>query len=97
MTTCTMTVDAGMLGEVDLTISYTARKGFRGSQFEMAEIASATIGWIKLGGEYGVEVFPSDDFITDEIIPHCVADWNADCEVAAEAKMDMMREERLAA
>lgn len=91
MTTCTHTVDAGPLGEVDLTISYKYRPFRSGRGSEPDERESACIYWIKIGGESGVEVPVSDDYIIDEIIPACVADWNSGAESAAEAHIDMRR------
>ena len=93
MTTCTHTTDCGPLGEIELTISYKFRPARSGRGIEPDEAASATIYWIKLGGVDGVEVNPSDDYITDEIIPACVADWNAEKEAAREAYADAFRQE----
>ena len=97
MTTCTHTVECGPLGEVDLTISYKYRPFRAGRGIEPDEHESACIYWIKIGGESGVEVPVSDDYISDEIIPACVADWHGEIEASAESHADMMREERRAA
>lgn len=97
MTTCTMMVDCGQLGDQELTISYKYSKGFRQTQLEPGESEWAGIYWIKLGGSEGVEVDLTDDFITDEVIPHCVADWNGEIEYAQERHAENMREERRAA
>lgn len=88
MTTCTHTVDCGPLGEVELTVSYKYRPAVKGFGNEPDHAASATIYWVKLGGIDGVEVNVSDDYITGEIIPACVDDWNSGKESAAEAKAD---------
>ena len=93
MTICTHTVDCGPLGEVELTISYKYRPAVIGFGNEPDHAASATIYWIKLGGADGVEVNVSDDYITDEIIPCCVDDWNSGKESAAESYADAVRQE----
>ena len=93
MTTCTHTVDCGPLGEVELTISYKFRPAHAGRGIEPDESESATIYWIKLGGVDGAEVNVSDDYITDEIIPCCVDDWNSGKESATEAYADAVRQE----
>jgi len=92
MTICTMMVDCGQLGDQELTISYKYSKGFRQTQYEPGESESATIYWIKLGGSEGVEVDLTDDFITDEVIPHCVADWNGEIEYSQERHAEDLRE-----
>lgn len=92
MAITTMVVDCGLLGEQELTISYKHCKGFKGTQFEPAEIASASIHWIKFGGELGIDVDLPDDFITDEVIPHCVEDWNDGARAAAEERAERIRE-----
>lgn len=91
MTTCTHIADCGVLGELELTISYRARNGFKGSRFERAEIDSATIYSIRLGGPNGFEVNLPDDYIADEIIPACVADWNGGADSRAEEIADRRR------
>lgn len=93
MTICTHTTDCGPLGEVELTISFKFRPARPGHGIEPDEAESATIYWIKIGGTDGVEVEVSDDYITDEIIPACVADWNAEKEAAREAYADAFRQE----
>lgn len=93
MTTCTHLVECGPLSEVELTISYKFRPALRQTQTEPGEGASATIYWIKIGGCDGVEVEVADDYLTDEIIPACVADWNGEKEVAAERYAEAVREE----
>ena len=98
MTICTFTADCGVLGERELTVSYKFSKGHRGTRIDPSEPDSATIYWIKFGGEKGIEVNLPDDFIADEIIPHCVEDYNGESSAAAEAHADMLRDElRLAA
>lgn len=97
MTTCTFTADCGILGEVDLTISYKFRKGHRGTRIDPSEPDSATIYSIKIGGEKGIEVDLPDNFIADEIIPFCVEDYAGETAAAAEANADMLRDERRAA
>ena len=94
MTTCTHTVDCGPLGEVELTVSYKYRPAVIGFGNELDHAASATIYWVKIGGIDGVEVNVSDDYIAGEIIPACVADWNGDADIAAEAKADSRKEMR---
>ena len=94
MTTCTHAVDCGPLGEVELTISYKYYPPCKGFGSVPDHAASAGIYWIKLGGIDGVEVNVSDDYVTDEIIPACVADWNGDADIAAEAKADSRKEMR---
>lgn len=93
MTICTHTVDCGPLGEVELTISYKFRPANSGRGIEPDEAASATIYWIKVGGADGVEVEVSDDYINDEIIPACIADWHGDREASAEAYAAAERQE----
>lgn len=94
MSMTTMVVDCGPLGEIEWTISYRYWPGFKGTQFEPSESENAHINWIKIGGYKGVEVFPSDDYITDEVVPHCLADYHGIMEEAAERKAYEMREER---
>lgn len=93
MTTCTMVVDCGLLGELELTVSYKYYRGFKGNAFQPEEHESASIYWIKIGGSEGIEVDLPDDFVTDEVIPHCVADYNGDAEGAAEERASRMRED----
>jgi hypothetical protein len=97
MATCTITVDCGLIGEQDLTISYKYYKGFKGNAFEPEEHESASIYWIKIGGSEGVEVDLPDDFVVDELIPHCVEHYNGEADGAAEEHADRLREERRAA
>ena len=97
MTTCTFIADCGVLGEQLLTVSYKFHQGHRGTRIDPSEPDSASIYWIKIGGEKGVEVNLPDDFIADEIIPFCVEDYIGESCAAAEAHADMLREERLAA
>jgi len=92
MTICAHLVDCGPLGEVELTVSYKYRPARSGHGVCPDSPESAGIGWIKIGGHQGVEVEVSDDYISDEIIPACVADWHGEEEVAAEAKGEAMRE-----
>lgn len=94
MTICTHTVDCGPLGEVDLTVSYKHHAKRNGGRIDPAEPETVTIYWIKIGGTDGVEVDVADDYITDEIIPACIADWNGEAEASAEAHADALREER---
>jgi len=97
MAICTHTVDCGPLGEVELTISYKRHAGRRATQFEPSEAETATIYWIKIGGVNGVEVDVSEDYITDEIIPACVEDWNSESMSAAEERADAEKLERMEA
>ena len=97
MTICTHTADCGVIGEQDLTISYKHCPGRSGRGIEPDESESASIYWIKIGGVNGVEVVLSDDYITGEIIPACVADWRGEDEYAQERYAENLREERLAA
>mgnify|MGYP006056455235 CR=1 FL=1 len=92
MTTCTHTVDCGPLGEVELTVSYKYYPPCKGFGSVPDHAASAGIYWIKLGGADGVEVNVSDDYITGEIIPACVADWNGEADIGAEANADTRQE-----
>jgi hypothetical protein len=85
----TMLVDGGDLGEMEITISYRYCKPHNGKGIEPNESASATIGWIKVGGIDGVEVSPPDDFVADEIIPHCVSNWEDD---SADAAAEIVRQ-----
>ena len=80
----TMLVDCGPLGEMEWTVSYK----MVGKQ--------CAVNWIKLGGERGFDISPyvSDDYIWDEVRPHCFNDWEECCIVAAESKEDERREER---
>lgn len=70
-----MTVECGPLGEIEWTISYRYHKARRETSSQHEEPATVTIGWIKIGGENGAEVFPADSYIRDEVIPHCVEDY----------------------
>lgn len=94
----TMLIDGGDLGEMEITISYRYCKPHNGRGVEPNESATATIGWIKVGGIDGTEVFPPDDFIADEIIPHCVEHWQEeDIDAAAEIIRQRDIDGRLAA
>lgn len=93
MTICTHTVECGPLGEVELTVSYKHIPAHNGRGIEPNEAEGATIYWIKIGGADGVEVDVADDYIADEIIPACLADWHGAIEVAAESRGEQMREE----
>jgi len=73
--TTEMLIDGGCLGDLEITISYKYHKPHNGRGIEPDESATATIYWIKIGGYNGVEIFPGDDFINDEVIPHCVAHY----------------------
>jgi len=95
MTICTHTVECGPLGEVELTVSYKYRTPRNGRGIEPNEPESASIYWIKVGGANGVEVSVADDYVADEIIPACVADWNGETEAAAEQYSDAVRFERM--
>ena len=92
MTTCSHTTDCGPLGEVELTISYKYYPPCKGFGHVPDHAASAGIYWIKIGGIDGVEVNVSDDYLLAEIIPACVADWNGESDIAAEAKADSRKE-----
>lgn len=94
MAICIHTVDAGPLGEVELTISYKYRTARNGHGTEANEPESATIYWIKVGGHSGVDVEVADDYITDEIIPACVEDWRGSAEMAAQEYESAVRQER---
>ena len=86
--------DCGPLGDVEVTISYKYYAGRKQTQIEPEERASATIHWIKFGGEKGVEVEIDDDYISDEIIPHCIADYAGETEYAAEQYAECLRDMR---
>ncbi len=92
MTICTHTVDCGPLGEVELTVSYKYYPPCKGFGSVPDHAASAGIYWIKLGGADGVEVNVSDDYVINEIIPACVADWSGESDIDAEAKAGARRE-----
>lgn len=94
---CTHTTDCGPLGEVELTVSYKFRPSHNGRDVEPDEPAGATIYWIKIGGTNGVEVEIADDYIANEIIPACLADWQGESEAAAEARAEYLRERKEAA
>lgn len=79
MTTCTMLVECGPLGEVELHISYRYTARLSATSNHHAEPASISIFSIKIGGPNGTEVFPSDDFIRDEIRPYCIQDFEEGC------------------
>lgn len=93
MATCIHTVECGPLGEVDLTISYKYRPFRAGRGSEPDERESACIYWIKIGGESGVEVAVADDYIIDEIIPACVADWNSGADGESEYRTEHLYRE----
>jgi len=80
MTICTHTTECGPLGEVELTISYHYHKPIKAREDQPGCAEFATIGWIKIGGTEGVEVNVSDDYVSDEIIPACIADWHGDAD-----------------
>ncbi len=93
MITTMIVSDCGPLGDVALTISYRYVRAYRGSDISPQEPATASIHWIKIGGPSGVEVGISDDFLRDEIIPHCVADWEEEATAAAVQYAESVRAE----
>ena len=73
---CPITIpDCGPLGNIVVYVSYRFVKGRKATQFQPAESNTATIYWIKLGSEQGQEIEIDDDYIEEEIIPACVADY----------------------
>lgn len=68
----TMLINGGDLGEIEITISFKYYPPRLGRGHEPDQSSSAGIYWVKVGGYNGVEVFPPEDFVTDEIVPHCV-------------------------
>ena len=94
MATTTMIVPCETIGEQELTISYKAHKGFKGTQFEPAEVETVTVYWAKLGGPDGFDVTDSipEFYMNEEIIPHCLDDHNGYAQAAAEEKAERMRE-----
>ena len=87
-----MLVDAGNLGEMEISISYSYLKPHKGRGIEPDESASAVIHWVKIGGIGGVKIDIPDSFMP-EIVAHCVADYEGDgCDV--DVLIDRMKDER---
>lgn len=87
-----MLIDAGDLGEMEISISYTYLKPHNGRGIEPDESASATIHWIKVGGLGGVKIDVPESFLP-EVVAHCVADYEGDgCDV--DVLIDRMKDER---
>lgn len=87
-TNTTMIVDCGPLGEQEWTIQYKV--------FKADGRKHVIVNWIKLGGERGYDISDevADDYIADEVWPHCLQDHEDGIAYAAECKADRMREER---
>ena len=95
----TMIVDCGPLGEIEWTIDYKYHHGFMQTMREPGEREFCQVNWIKIGGERGFDIsnMVSDDYIYDEVRPHCLADYHSEMEYAMERKAEEMREARRAA
>ena len=90
--TTEMLVDAGNLGEIELTIYYTYQAPHNGRGVEPDEPASAIVRRVKVGGCYGCEIDVPESFLP-EVVAHCVADYEGDgCDV--DVLIDRMKVER---
>ena len=90
--TTEMLVDAGNLGEIELTIYYTYQAPHNGRGIEPDEPASAIVRRVKVGGCYGCEIDVPESFMP-EIVAHCVADYEGDgCDV--DVLIDRIKDER---
>lgn len=87
-----MLVDAGNLGEIELTIYYTYTKPHNGRGREPDEPASAIVHRVKVGGVLGADIEVPESFMP-EVVAHCVDDWEGDgCDV--DVLIDRMKDER---
>lgn len=90
--TTEMLVDAGDLGELEITISYTYLAPHRGRGIEPDESASATIHWVKIGGPFGTTIDLPDSF-RSEVVAHCVEDWGGEG-IDVDVLIDRVKDER---
>lgn len=88
MAEITIHAPCGVLGDdVPLTVFYVPY----GHNPFLQEISSVGISSIKIGGSRGVEVDLSDNYIADEIIPACIADWNSTFSNSSEEREESRR------
>jgi hypothetical protein len=90
-TTTTLTVDAGLLGEIDLTVEYRYSKGRAATYIDPPEPAEINIISVKFEG---VEIDPVSDKLAEIIKEHCLDDWEGDG-IDVDALIDKMKDERL--
>ena len=90
MTTTTITVDAGLLGEIDLTVEYRYSKGRAATHIDPPEPAEIDILLVQFEG---VEIDPVSDNLTEVIKDHCLADWEGDG-IDVDVLIDRMKDER---
>lgn len=88
-TQTTLTVDAGLLGEIEITVSYRYWKGRSATNMDPPEPATIQILWVKVGE---MEIEPGEK-LEDVIKDHCLADWEGDG-VDVDVLIDRMKDER---
>ena len=91
MAEITIHAPCGVLGDIELTVLY---EPYDDNPF-WQEIRSVGISSIKIGGSRGQEVDVSDNYIADEIIPACIADWNSHFFSSSEKREETKRVARL--
>lgn len=89
-TTTTITVDAGLLGEIDLAVEYRYSKGREATHIDPPEPAEIDIISVKFEG---VEIDPVSDKLTEVIKDHCLADQEGDG-IDVDVLIDRMKDER---
>lgn len=89
MTTTTITVDAGLLGEIDLTVEYRYSKGRAATHIDPPEPAEIDILSVQFEG---VEIDPVGDKLKDVIKDHCFAEHEDGADV--DVLIDRMKDER---
>ena len=87
MAEITIHAPCGVLGDIELTVLY---EPYDDNPF-WQEIRSVGISSIKIGGSRGQEVDVSDNYIADEIIPACIADWNSTFSNSSEEREESRR------
>ena len=88
-TQTTLTVDAGLLGEIEITVSYRYWKGREATRNEPPEPATIQILWVKVGE---MEIEPGEK-LEEVIKEHRLEDWEGDG-IDVDVLIDRMRDER---
>lgn len=87
-TKTTLTVDAGLLGEIEITVSYRYWKGRHATYMNPPEPATIQILWVKVGE---MEIEPGEK-LEEVIKEHCLEDWEGDG-IDVDALIDRMKDE----
>lgn len=90
MTTTTLTIDAGLLGEVEIDITYRYIKGRGATYIDPPEPADVEIMRVQFEG---VEIDPVGDALMDVIRDHCLAEHEDDIDV--DVLIDRMKDDAL--